>query len=343
MRRHPLAFCCALLALAAWAGVFAADTQAKPPEPVASCGQRGSVVFDKDTVLLDATGRTVARFSGGESAVTLLSPPADGSDQALIETGTGRGSFRLRGSVKASELRTFSNVSIPIVPSHVWIRPGVRVVAAGMSAGLTAGKVKIEKKMGAPFDQLFKTLADCNDLTFSPPSAAGFSAPGNARVFLMKVSQLDLYDQPGPQGRIVFTLQRSALTDSIRFFSTEQRGGFVHIEYGGEVGIDAWAKAAELQALPRGETSDVLPSSITLSAPPRLQLEQTPRIVQTKREAPLRVAARDAEAPVGVIEPDTEVYVMNEVAGWANVLPKSLHVLPAGNLSFWAKSADLGL
>jgi hypothetical protein len=80
-----------------------------------------------------------------------------------------------------------------------------------------------------------------------------------------------------------------------------------------------------------------------LSAPPRLQLEQTPRIVQTKREAPLRVAARDAEAPVGVIEPDTEVYVMNEVAGWANVLPKSLHVLPAGNLSFWAKSADLGL
>jgi hypothetical protein len=300
-------------------------------------------VFDKDTVLSDAAGRTVARFSGGESAVTLLSPPVAGSDQALIETGTGRGSFRLRGLVKAGELRTFSNVSIPIVPSHVWIRPGVRVVAAGMSSGLSADKVKVEKQISSPFKQLFHALADCNILTFTPPSESGFSVPANARVFLMKVSRLDLYDQPGPQGRIVFSLQRSALTDSVRFFSTEQRGGFVHIEYGGEVGIDAWAKAAELQALPRGETSDVAPSSITMSSPPQLQLEKAPRIVQTKREVPLRVAAREAEAPIGVIEPDTDVYVMDTVAGWANVLPKSLHVLPAGNLSFWTKAADLGL
>jgi hypothetical protein len=342
MRRHPLAFCYALFGLAAWASVFAPDTQAKPAEPVASCGQRGSVVFDKDTVLSDTGGRTVARFSGGESAVTLLAPPADGSDQALIETGTGHGSFRIRGLVKAGELRTFSNVSIPIVPSHVWLRPGVRVVAAGMSTGLSAGKVKVEKQISSPFNQLFHALADCSALTFTPPPAPSLSVPGNARVFLMKVALLDLYEQPGPQGRIVFTVQRSALTDNVRFFSTEQRGGFVHVQYGGEVGIDAWAKASDLQALPRGETSDVPPSSYTLSSPPQLQLEKAPRIVQTKREVPLRVAARDAEAPIGLIEPDTEVYVMDTVAGWANVLPKSLHVLPAGNLSFWVKAADLG-
>jgi hypothetical protein len=54
-------------------------------------------------------------------------------------------------------------------------------------------------------------------------------------------------------------------------------------------------------------------------------------------------AARDAEAPIGLIEPDTDVYVMDTAAGWANVLPKSLHVLPAGNLSFWVKAAELGL
>ena len=34
---------------------------------------------------------------------------------------------------------------------------------------------------------------------------------------------------------------------------------------------------------------------------------------------------------------------MDTIAGWAKVLPKSLHVLPAGELSFWVKSADLGL
>src|SRR5215207_303553 len=210
MRRRPLAFCCSLLGLTAWVSVFAPDTQAKPPGPVASCGQRGSVVFDKDTVLSDTGGRIVARFSGGESAVTLLAPPVDGSDQALIETGTGHGSFRIRGLLKAGELRTFSNASIPIVPSHLWLRPGVRVIAAGMSSGLSAGKVKVEKRISSPFNQVFHALADCNALTFSPPPESGFSVPGNARVFLMKVSLVDLYDQAGPQGRIVFTVQRSA-------------------------------------------------------------------------------------------------------------------------------------
>jgi hypothetical protein len=319
--------------------VFARDTQAKPPEPAATCGQRGSVIFDKDTVLSDARGRNLARFSGGESAVTFLAPPADGSDLARIETGTGHGSFRIQGFVKAQELRTFAGVSIPIVAGHVWFRPGTRVIAAGA----TAGKVKVEQQSSSPFNQRFSALAECSTLTFTPPPPTSFRIPGNARVFLMKVSLLDLYDTAVPPGKIIFTVQRSPLTDSVRFFSTEQRGGFVHIQYGGDVGIDAWAKASDLQALPRGETSDVPPSTYTLSSPPQLQLEKTPRIVQTKRELPLRVAARDAEAPIGVIEPDTDVYVMDTVAGWANVLPKSLHVLPAGNLSFWVKAADLGL
>jgi hypothetical protein len=31
------------------------------------------------------------------------------------------------------------------------------------------------------------------------------------------------------------------------------------------------------------------------------------------------------------------------VAGWANVLPQSLHILPADNSSFWVKTADLGI
>lgn len=343
MRRRPLAFCCALLGLGAIASVFAPDTQAKPPAQPATCGQRGNVVFDKDTVLSDASGRNLARFSGGESAVTLLAPPADGSDQARIETGTGKGSFRIQGFVKAAELRTFANASIPIVAGHVWLRPGTRVVATGVSSGLNAGQVKIEKQITTPFNQRFHAVADCSSLTFTPPPPSGFSTPGNARVFLMKVSLLDLYGDAAPQGRIIFTVQRSPQSESVRFFSTEQRGGFVHIQYGGELGIDAWAKASDLHALPRGETSDVPSASYTLSSPPQLQLEKTPRIVQTKREVPLRISARDAEAPVGVIEPDTDVYVMDIVAGWANVLPKTLHVLPAGNNSFWVKAADLGL
>lgn len=314
-------------------------TQAKPPEPAPSCGQRGRVIFDKDTTLADTSGRKLARFSGGESAVTLLAPPVSGSDLARIETGTGRGSFRLAGFVKASELRLFTSSTVPIVNGHVWLGAGTRVIAAGSSGG----KVRIEKQLSTPFNQRLSALAECSALTFTPPTPPGFAVPGAARVFLMKEPQLDLYGEVPPVGSPLLTLQRASTVDSVRFFSTEQRGGFVHIQYHGDVNIDAWARASDLTPLPRGETSDVPPGSYSMSTPPQLQLPQTPRTVKTTRELPLRVAARDNDPPVGVVEAETEVYVMDTVAGWANVLPKSLHILPAGELSFWVKSADLGL
>ena len=340
MRVRPQALCSAL-AIAAFLAAGAGRTpegQAKPPDVAVSCGQRGRVVFDKDTTLSDSSGRKVARFSGGESAVTLLSPPVEGSDQARIETGTGRGSFRIRGFVKASELRTFTSVDLPVVSGHVWIPAGTRVVAAGISGG----KVKVDKQLNTPFNQRFSALAECSSLTFTQPAPPAPRVPGNARVFLLKGSLLDLHDDASPR-KIVATLQRSAQVDSVRFFSRESRAGFVHVQYQGEVSIDGGAKASELEPLPRGETADVAPSTYTLSTPPQLQLQQLPRVVQTNRELPLRVAARDAEPPIGVVEAETELYVMDAVAGWANGLPKSLHVLPADNLSFWVKASDLGL
>jgi hypothetical protein len=314
------------LALAALVASGASPSAAKPPDAAPSCGQRGRVVFDKDSVLSDANGRKLARFSGGESAVTLLAPPAGKSDQAHIQTGTGRGSFRIDGYVKAAELRTHVAHDVPIVSGHLWLGPGTRVTLAGTSGG----KVRLDKQVSTPFNQRFSALADCSALTFAPPTPPGFVVAGNARVFLMKVAQLDLFDEVPPTGAPFTTLQRSQLVDSVRFHSTEQRGGFIRIQYQGEINVDAWARASDLTALPRGETADVAPSSYTLSSPPQLALSQLPRTVKVSREIALRVA-------------ETEVYVMDTVASWAKVLPKSLHVLPIDELSFWVKSSDLGL
>ena len=255
----------------------------------------------------DASGRKLARFSGGESAVTLLAPPVDGSDLARIETGTGRGSFRLTGFVKASELRIFTNHSVPVVSGHVWLGAGARVTLAGNSGG----KVRIEKQLSTPFNQRFTALTECSALTFTPPSPPGFSVPGSARVFLMKVSLLDLYGNVPPTG--------SPLHDAAARSHGRQRALLQHRA--------AWrlrprpvpgrgehrrlGQSERSNALPRGETSDVPPSSYTMSTPPQLQLPQAAPPVKTTRELPLRVAAQDAEAPVGVIEAETEVYVMD--------------------------------
>jgi hypothetical protein len=332
MTARPLALLLTLSLLATLPQV----SHAEPPTSAPSCGQKGRVVFDKDTLLTDGHGHNLARFSGGESAVALLAPPAGGSDQVKIETGTGRGSFRLLGFVKTRELRVFTAYMVPVVAGHVWINLGARVTLAGSSGG----RIQLEKQMSTPFNQRFSAWADCSALTFAPQTPSGFSVPGSARVYLMKVALLDLYEDAG--GSILTTLQRSPAVDSVRFFSTEQRGGFVHIQYQGEVSVDGWAKSSDLVALPKGETSDVWSGGYTLTSPPQLQLKEQPRTVRTTRELPLRLAAKEAEPPVGVVEPDTDVYVMDTVQGWANVLPKSLHILPVGEQSFWVKQADLG-
>jgi hypothetical protein len=338
MRHRVVGFGCALLCAAFAAGI-SSSSQARPPEPAPSCGQRGRVVFDASSTLVDDQRHPLARFSGGESAVTLLSPPAAGSDLSKIETGTGRGSFRLQGFVKAGELRVYTNQSVPIAAGHVWFAAGTRVTAAGFSAG----KVQLDKTLSAPFNQTFSATTECSALTFAPPAPPAFSAPGSARVFSMKSSELELFGAVPPTGSPLLTLKRAATVEEVRFFSNEQRGGFVHVQYRGDVNIDAWARAGDLTPLPRGETIDVPPSSYTLSSPPQLQIAPQPRSVKTTRELALRVAPKDSQAPIGVIEPDTDVLVMDTLAGWAKVLPKSLHVLPFGEQSFWVKTADLGL
>ena len=245
--------------------------------------------------------------------------------------------------IAATRVLPFEHVSSGYPVDVVLAGPGLEETFLERSQVVSLGKVRIEKQLTTPFNQRFSALTECSALTFTPPSSPGFSMPGSARVFLMKESLLELYGNVPPTGSPLITLQRAAAVDNVRFFSTEQRGGFVHVQYQGEVNIDGWAKASDLTPLPRGETSDVPPSSYSMSTPPELQLPQPPRTVKTTREIPLRLAAKDAEAPIGVIEAETEVYVMDTVAGWANVLPKSLHVLPAGEQPFWVKSADLGL
>jgi hypothetical protein len=317
---------------------MASTSSAKPPAAAPQCGQRGRVVFDQHTTLMASDGRRIARFSGGESAVTFVAPPVDGSELAQIETGTGRGSFRIPGFVKASELRLYAARPLPVVSGHVWVGSGARVVAAGTVQGL----VRVERELQSPFAERVSATVDCSALTFTPPPLRVPAHPGGARVFLLKEPRLELFDAMPPTSPAVFTLVRSPSVGSARLFSREQRGGYVHVLYDGDIVLDAWARASDLQPLPRGETSDVPSGSYLVTDPPRLKLEELPRVVKTTRELPLRLAARDSELPIGVIEPETEVYVMDVIASWTKVLPKSLHVLPEGDGAFWVKSSDLG-
>ena len=66
-------------------------------------------------------------------------------------------------------------------------------------------------------------------------------------------------------------------------------------------------------------------------------------MVKPARDVPLRAAAKESEATIGVVEPGAETFVLDVVAGWASVMPKAMNVLPGPDGQFWVKASDLGI
>jgi hypothetical protein len=113
------------------------------------------------------------------------------------------------------------------------------------------------------------------------------------------------------------------------------------VEYHGDVEIRGWALARQLKALPRGETMDIQHGPVSKRQPPQLALASKPELIKTTAEVPIRSGAGDDKPVIGRIESGTETYVLDTVAGWASVLPKSLNVAPYGDHQFWVKASDL--
>lgn len=147
-----------------------------------------------------------------------------------------------------------------------------------------------------------------------------------------------------PQGAVVFSADvaqsggRSAL-----LWSTENRGGFVHVELHEDLIVDAWVASGELVGLKQGEMMDQVASPTTHVEAARLAVSGTPTVVRPSRDVPVRTTPQDGARPVGVIESGSEVYVMETIVGWSSILPRSLNVLPAGDRSFWVKAAEIGV
>jgi hypothetical protein len=158
---------------------------------------------------------------------------------------------------------------------------------------------------------------------------------------MLKQDSVDLFS--GPQGSSVGTLFKTPGTGALLFFSNEQSGGMVHVEYHADIIVDAWARATDLTALPPGETMDQIATLPPRRGTPRLALPGNPRVVRALREVPLRGAAKDAATILGVIEPEAEAYVIDIMAGWVSVMPKALDVVPLDGGAFWVKKSELGL
>ncbi|HOU90937.1 MAG TPA: hypothetical protein PLU22_07825 [Polyangiaceae bacterium] len=305
----------------------------------AACAFEGLATLPPDLFIEDlpAGGKVIGRFTGGPTALRVSAfPPAGALGRARVATGTGTGSFRLVGYAQADRIPLFATQPLPVVPGHLWIgdQREVRVV------GSRGDRLEVELRLTEPFRQDFRTETSCATLSLAAGTPAGWDVPGDARGYVVAADQIELYDQPGRDRALVTVL---SFANGTLLWSREAQDGFVHVEYHGGIVIDAWAKERHLRALPPGETRDAAAPPRRQPGTPQLRMDDIPREIVTRKEVSLRSGAAESAPVIGAIEPNTRTYVLDVVAGWASVLPRSLHVAPPDQGQFWASATELGL
>lgn len=295
----------------------------------AQAGKRGAQLFDAVT-----GGRVVASFTGALVPMTLSDIPLDPTQgRARLSTSAGSAALRLDGYAPVSDVTVFTTRDIPVVASHVWITSGQKVKLVSAAADTLRGELTISGSES----QAIRGSAPCDGFSLQPTTPSPMEIPGNARGYMMKTSSMDLYDRPN--GDVIFSLKMMEGSAQL-FWSTESRAGFVHVVGRSDVSVDAWARLRDLEGLKKGEMRDQYIPPTTSFAGAKLALDKPPPVVKATKEIPIR-ARRDAkEKPVGVIEAGAEIYVMETIAGWTNVLPTSLGMTPPDDGGFWIPSSE---
>ena len=301
------------------------------------CVLKGTYPITKGTQIFDTAtgGRAVASFTGTFVPLQMSEIPADPSNgRARISTTMGGGSFRIDGYVAPSAIPVFTSRDIAVTSGHIWISVAqrVRLVQAANSA-LTA-----ERAVLGTSGQTVRAAAPCDAFSLQQGTPTPTEVPGNGRGYLTKSANIDFFD--APNGNAIFTLKMIQGGAQL-FWSTESRAGYVHVNARADLTIDAWARLSDLDPLKKGEMMDQFIPPVTQVQGAQLGLDKPPRLVQATKEIPLRFRRDEKEKPIGAIEAGAEVYVMETMVGWSNVLPKNLAVLPADDGGFWIPASEV--
>lgn len=324
-RPAPLAIAAlgaALVALGA-GGPRVADAQSR------GCEIRGTTTPKNHLAVFSAGGDTIAQFTGQPLTVTTT---LTDSGRAGVKTGGG---FRVDGFVDRAALTFFTSRNVPVADGHVWVAAGRPVHVGG-----SGGQAEIELRAGSPVDQTVKVVAPCDAVTFERPTVTPRSPDGNSRGYVMKRAPLAVHGEPG--GATVFTFTEDSAIGHLLFWSTEKKGNEVHVLHVGDLIVDGWVAASDLDALKVGEMQDELHDQSSTISTPKLALQGAPRTARATSEVVLRQRADETALKVGAVEAGGEVIFMETIGVWSNVVPSSLAILPPeGGGGFWVKTSEL--
>lgn len=279
-------------------------------------------------------GRVIATFTGGFVPMSVSDIPPDPAIQrSKLSTRATEPMVRLDGYVDTSVIPIYSARDIAIVAGSVWIASANKLKITGASPGM----VSVEMPIFGSNGQMARARTPCEALALQRGTPSPQAVPGNGRGYLARAQDIDIFDNPG--GSAVFTLRMSA-ADVKLFWSTETSGGFVHGKMRADIAIDGWIRATDLNALPKGEMMDQYIPPETSVAGTQLVMETPPRIARAPRDIPIRFRRTESETPIGTIEAGAEFYVLETIAGWTNILPTKVYVLPSESNGFWIPSKD---
>lgn len=334
----------ALVALAAAvSGPARAEDPPQAPAPVAStgvtgpaCVLRGTYPGTKGAQIYDAAsgGRALASFTGAILGMSLSDFPADPTTgRARIATSLGTGAVRIDGWIAPSQVPVFTARDVPVAAGHVWIADAQRVrLVQGQPGTLT-----VELTVPGSNGQVVRASTGCDALALQQGQPTAMPVPGNGHGYMTKGTSVDLYD--APDGSAVFTLKLLENASQL-YWSTESRGSFVHLRGRGSLVVDAWAKLRELEPLKKGEMMDQFIPPTTQVSGAQLSLDRQPKLVTATAPIVVRSHRDDKEKPIGVIEAGAEIYLMETMTGWTNVLPRNLSLMPPDDAGFWIPSSE---
>lgn len=321
-----------LLAVFAAAGSVSTDVLAQT-----ACSVKGSPVIAKTADLYSAVsgGEVLARYTGQPVAMS-ITVPASGVDRASVKIGASTSAFRLEGFTEISAIPGHTTKNVPIAGQTVSIGAGRQVKLAPS----TAGQIAVSMTVSAPIEQSVKANAACDAITLDIPTITQPGPPGNARGYVAKKSPLDIRSSAG--GDVVFTFSSSSIVDALLFWSTEQQNGYVHVLLTGDLVVDGWAAMGDLKVLPKGEMLGAMTSTTSSYSAPKLMMSNAPQTAKANKDSTIKRLAKDDATSIGTLESGAEVYVLETILGWSNVLPLALNLQhPDNGGGFWVKAADL--
>lgn len=302
-----------------------------------SCVLAAETVVPASTALFDAAeaGQVIATFTGTSVPLRvggLQAVPAGG--RVRVATSSGKEGFRLQGYMPAGAIETFAGRDLPVAGSHVAITASQRVKIVEATSQL----LTVEFPIPGADAQRARAKVPCDAVALVPPTVETTPAPERARKYQMRDDTLDLYDRP--RGDVVFGFRMEEDARQV-FWSTEAERGFVHIRSRGALTIDGWARARDLVPLRRSEYIMQRVPRVWPRRPRQVAMKDAPPLVTALADIPVHRRPDDEAQQIGVVEAGARVYPMERSAGWVNVYPEALAVMPPEGGGFWVRVKDL--